>query len=458
MRAGALLLLALACQGPTPPDRTAGPDDTGEPLALTASCTLDPDHALHAWCDLLADRPVALQLSAHADAWPDDPEHVEAIDLDLPGTTLRAGLRRLRPATTYAWSVQRPGGSPLAEGTFTTGDLPSSALFDVEASGVVPSTDRLHLSPCHEQGTIVWTAPDGGVVDFIDLEPQRLVGLQASDDGTVLILEEDDVVERDALGRVLRRFAGSDHGYGLHHDLDADADGRIAALFHEQIEVPGEPEPLDTDGFVLFEPDGAPHPPWRLSDHLPPTLSPTRGTDIHHMNSLQLIDGLAIVSVRHQSMVVAVHADPTRPGFGTVAWHLPGDPSVGWDAPALRIEGLPEGEDPFREQHHAVLHPDGLLSLFDNRRPGEPSRGLVFDLDLDAGIATLVHRQELGTHCGYQGGLVRTPEGDWVASCAPRAQATTFRGDAVVGEAKMICTTGPSGIVHRLLPWAGPGR
>ena len=127
-----------------------------------------------------------------------------------------------------------------------------------------------------------------------------------------------------------------------------------------------------------------------------------------HLNSLQLVDGDLVISLRNCSQVLRI--DGTT---GEVQWRLGSSnrSDTEWERlglrPPLQIIGDPYVE--FCGQHSPKLMPNGHLLLYDNgwncrtdpatgrpRRPEEEfSRVVEYALDLDRGTATFVRHHSL---------------------------------------------------------------
>ena len=152
-----------------------------------------------------------------------------------------------------------------------------------------------------------------------------------------------------------------------------------------------------------------------------------------HLNSLQLVDGDLVISLRNCSQVLRI--DGTT---GEVQWRLGSSKrsDAEWEAlglqPPLQIIGDPYVE--FCAQHSAKLMPNGHLLLYDNgwncprdpatglpRRPEEEfSRVVEYALDLERGTATFVRHHSLhGTFTlfnTYQGLVAPMDNDSWLIS------------------------------------------
>ncbi len=420
--------------------------DTGPPpVGLQGSCELAADNALRAWCDLTVDTPAAVEVAFAPVGGGTQRVHRS----DAPATDHRVGLFIMQPETDYTWTASVPGTTWEASGTFTTGSLPLEAQLAYVDEGTATHRLMLHASPCQNRGMVVVTDTEEGVVWYHAFPPEKVIAMHHTVDDTIATMVGSDIVEVDWMGQPVRTLTAA---HNLHHDFFRTEDGLTYALFKE---VWAGTEPYTVDGFVVLDTKGAEIGVWRLADHIPPTRpDPAHGIDIHHSNSIHVQDGVALISVRHTSTILAVAADPTLPDFGTILWRLGGDPddAAQWGSD-YTLTASAGGSPTFKEQHHAVMQPDGRLTLFDNRIGLEQnSRGLVLSLDGDT--ADIEHVYELPAHCNYQGGLTFTPGGNAVLNCADRGLG--FEYDSVSAElvwrTEATCTTGVSGMIPRFLP------
>jgi len=440
---------------PTPTAHTAtDTGHTGTPGGtLSASCVLAKDNTLRAWCDVTTDPPAAVEVSFVPTAGGTERVHSS----DAAAADHRVGLYLMTAETDYSWTARRvDDGSIAATGTFTTGALPQGAQLRYDATGSPAAEHYVHVSPCSVANmAIVTRATDDQVVwyqQFIDGD--KFVGLELTEDGTILGMSGNDyITEVDFMGQQLLYLEQyTDFTGQLHHDLTRD-DGRTFALFKERVNIKGFD--FDLDGFFVFDEQGALAGQWHLADHwLPSGPHPTHGADVTHSNSIWVDDGVAIISIRHLSTVIAVAADPDAKNFGEVLWRLEGNPNTAdWESDYQLMQDGTRGT--FQEQHHAVILPNGRLSMFDNRiSMSANSRAIEVELDDKTGVATIVQQYELPTHCNFQGGSNRTASGHAVITCAPRGLVYEFEpGTATVSwQNKIECDSGNSGVVPRLMP------
>lgn len=136
-------------------------------------------------------------------------------------------------------------------------------------------------------------------------------------------------------------------------------------------------------GRVLFE--------WHSLDHVGleesrVTASPNgdQTFDYFHLNSIEETpDGHIVISARHTCAIYKINRTN-----GKIIWRLNGTRSD------FKMGAATE----FSYQHDARVHPDGMLSLFDNNastsdsNPSDESRGLVLALDEESMRATFVRQ------------------------------------------------------------------
>ncbi len=147
-------------------------------------------------------------------------------------------------------------------------------------------------------------------------------------------------------------------------------DGRLVTGVVQEIDV--------ASGDVLFE--------WRSREHVgldesfTTAVTPAGNVDYFHLNSISIdADGHLLISARNTSAVYKVHRRS-----GEVIWRLGGKKSDFTIDPAAS----------FSFQHDARRHPDGTITIFDNKAalpgPGVASRGIRIALDMKKRHASLV--------------------------------------------------------------------
>lgn len=197
-------------------------------------------------------------------------------------------------------------------------------------------------------------------------------------------------------------------------------------------------------GRVLYE--------WHSLDHLDieesyEALPDGNGLyDYVHLNSIgEDPDGNLILSCRHLSSVVTI----SRPG-GEVLWRLNGKRS-----------DFEMGEGtPFRYQHDARNHGDGLITLLDNGTGSSESdvvsRGLALNLDYDAMTATMVaeyiHPTEGTSH--NQANMQVLPNGNVFLGWGPTPDTSEVTPDGELVWHAQFPEGGQSYRAYRF-PWVG---
>ena len=202
---------------------------------------------------------------------------------------------------------------------------------------------------------------------------------------------------------------------GDHHEfLISDRDTALFTIYNrvpmdlsplggpeEGAVIDGIAQEVDIEtGEVIFE--------WHSLEHVgldeclsAPTPDLEDAFDYFHINSIDVDDDdNLLISARRTSAVYKID----RNGGGVI-WRLGGEKSDFEMGPGAR----------FAFQHDARRRPDGTISVFDNRGldMGEPSRGIVIEVDEEAMEATLVQEY---THpdspfAPYQGNVQVLPNG-----------------------------------------------
>jgi hypothetical protein len=472
------LSATLGCRepDPEPPDPTSEPSETAEtgtptdtwtstdtgtttPGPFTADCAPQTSNALRFECAIHVDVPQPVAVSfARVDGL--GPVRTHRSDEALSDHTV--GLYLMAPATAYEWtaSLDAPGTDPALQpisGRLTTSPLPmglAQLQFDIEGVSTAPAIG--FASPCADGAFVVVADPATGEVlwyqDFALTLFGFLDAVTFSEQGTVLAIVDGSVQELDRMGNTLASLSpGNPLPFRSHHDVFR-RDDRIYALFQE-LAVFGGAEYL-MDGFYVIE-GGALIAEWHLQDHVvPPPNDMGFPLDWSHANAVWVDEGgKALISFRHLSAVMEVIADPDQADFGAVRWTMAA-PGSDLDSDLAIASEIGPPED-FQQQHNVFLLPDGRMTLFDNRLdPDELSRVLELRVDLAGGVATLERAFQLPVHCPFQGGALRTPAGNPLATCAPFAQA--FEYDAVTGaqqfDMQLTCSTGFGRYVPRFVP------
>jgi len=368
----------------------------------------------------------------------------------------------MAPQTEYTWEaspVDLP--SVLVEGTVTTGTPHEEAQLIASSTGSSSAEMFLTSSPC-SGGTAVVVDPNGTVLWYQDLSqqgvsPSMVEVVQYTEDGTVLAISSEFVVEVDWTGATLQVLTpGFDQGTTIHHDVFRHQ-GHTFTLFQETLNLGGDTTYLD--GFYVHDSEGSHVATWRLIDHFSPPIPPEGHggvVDYSHANSLFVqADGDILLSFRHLSAIAKVRGDWTAPDFGEILWRLSGDPDN--DAFGSDFTLSSSGSWPgFVHQHNAHLLDDGRISLFDNRKDlAQRSRVLVLDIDEKSGLAQIERDYELDQLCAFQGSAWPTHTGNPVATCAPEGAAIEFHVDDTsqpIYELNILCATGTNHFIPRFVP------
>jgi hypothetical protein len=185
-------------------------------------------------------------------------------------------------------------------------------------------------------------------------------------------------------GNGLQKRGTDEHEFTLGHEHNEGT--AFVAISHPVVanlsSVGGPPNGIVYD-WIIQEIDVATNKviwEWHALGHIPLSWSYTRPVpgqryDFFHLNSIQqLANGRIIISARNTFAVYAIDKHT-----GHLVWELGGKHSNFHMGPGTF----------FSWQHHATLHNNGLISIFDDHN-GAASRGLELRLNLGSHRATLV--------------------------------------------------------------------
>lgn len=391
------------------------------PLAvLAATCGTHEDNALRVRCELTLSRPSALVFT------------YEPVDGSLPprsvassedNSVVAADFVLMAPDTIYTWTATLPGVElpALAMGTVRTGLPPFELLGAVTMTGTSSASMVGFGSPClagayaqiyATDGRILWYQSLGGVAAFAE-------AISFTEDQTVLAIVGSKIREFSLLGEVLFEVGASDLSGRFHHDVFRK-DGLTWAITNDTVEVEGEE--LLLDAFVVFDRDGDPIADWRLADHHEPLVFDETSRDYSHMNSIWVDDNDGVLlSMRHLSSIIRVHADIDSPRFGEIDWWMVGDGATDFGmafGSDFEIVSDVAGIASFQQQHNVHLLPDGRMALFDNGVQRD-ARLAVLRFDVQRGTVAIDESYDLFQTCPFQGGAWHTAAGHPMATCAP---------------------------------------
>ena len=428
-----LLLLAISCTGASD-DGVSGPTETGSSLPPTGESGLPTgtssvscartDHPLRVRCvaQLDAVGPATVVLSAPGRASRTVASEVDATDHDLL-------VWALVPETTYTWELAGETG------TVRTGPLEGDiAALDVTTTGAAWGFDAVvQAVMCNTSSYAVAIDGDGEVVWYEELGVPVLAGYEWSvADRSFLGVTGDAFVEVAWDGaRPLTLVQGVDFQAPVHHDthrwgpytylLQAvsarGGDGRDYVV--DAVEVF---EGTTSVGFVsladLYDPAAVPSAAqdgfWDgvFDDHV----------DWSHGNSVSVVDGEMLLSLRWLDSALALDGDPTSPTFGQRRWLAVGS---SLSLPAPDYVPAPGPGQGFDGQHHVTRVGDALW-MFDNRPLSQPSRALRLTLDEVAGTAAVDASWVLDQNCPTHGTVYPLQGGGALATCSTRAQVLAY--------------------------------
>jgi hypothetical protein len=286
------------------------------------------------------------------------------------------------------------------------------------------------------------------VVDGGDL---LTVGLDGAD-GFVGIVDNVSVIRQSFDGTLrlnVQLVDGAPFGSQLHHDVVVDDEGRIwvleAHLAAERV----------VDGLLVLDGDGEVLATWAIEDHITPVSEGELSTywgapfplvkDWSHANAVVVKDGVALLSLRHLSTILAL--DARTESLGEVLWALTGEDIPDLDSSFVWTDG-----GGFVGQHQASFDADGRLLTFDNGVPGTPSRVLALDLDFEGTVAE-AWSWSFEQHCAILGGVTASPSG-LVATCgtAPEYVRIEVGSTAPSYRRRMTCDGQRHPAVPRFIP------
>ena len=226
------------------------------------------------------------------------------------------------------------------------------------------------------QGEIVWYHTDGRELD--------IYRVRLSIDGTTLLYNAASVSGDPADDSELVRVAldGSESSSIpvplLAHDFVELPDGTLAAIVVEYRDFEGAS--LRGDKIVEIDPDGELTTVWSAWDCFDPAA--VKGDDIEHgwtfANALDYhpAEDAYYLGMRNFSSITKIDRES-----GDCEWVL---------GLAASTIDFAEGSARFLHQHQFDLHGDHILVLDNDGTPGNESRVLEYELDLEANLATEV--------------------------------------------------------------------
>ncbi len=444
-----MLLIAwlplLGCEG------DVGTPDCGTSLAVTGA-TLEPpwDPQIQHYLVRTQESEDTVTLSSSRGRFERGPGHggvsertEDRLDWALvPGERVIADLCDLDPITVVAVGPDWPDvtATPFGE------PVPGYTALAVTDFVDRPCDRGLAAMVVDERGTPVWTRTDTRAV--YDLRPAgdgELSWVAVDDDTSALVGQVLD----PATGLTTRTLAAlpvdGDESPSLDsHELAVLEDGRVLSLattthLEDLTAWGGGPEVQVVDGLVQErDADDTLLFSWSTRGHVDYDWLPQAqldriadGWEYAHVNSVDVdpADGHWVISLRLPSQVVKVaRTDTTWQGearaAGEVLWRLGGpggelafvgdDRDLGWQG--------------YAGQHSARVLADGGLAVFDNSShfdlgPTGDARGAIYDLDHDAGTASLRLAFALASAANVPvaGSIQERPGGGYLIGWGPAA-------------------------------------
>ena len=333
---------------------------------------------------------------------------------------LRAAALNARPGQAWTFRSRSDLGPPSVEVTASKRGTASGYVFAASKNGPgeeYPAQDGLMI--LDNDGQPVWLRPvRSEAEDAMDFKVQRYRGEPVLTwwEGRHNGWGSGEYVIFDSSYCEVARFRAGNGYDGDHHEfLITPEDTALITIYHEvpmdlsSVNGPKDGAVMDgilqeidiETGEVLFE--------WHSLDHVGPEESSYQASpdlkapfDYFHINSIDVTsDDSLLVSARRTSAVYKVDRRT-----GEVLWRLGGKSSDFEMGEGTR----------FAYQHDARLHPDGTVTVFDNRGAmmNEQSRAIRLELDEVAMTSTLVreytHQDE--PFAIYQGNVQTLPGGN----------------------------------------------
>jgi hypothetical protein len=337
-----------------------------------------------------------------------------------PAPRLRATASRVRPGQAWTFRSRPDLGPPSVEVTERARGTAPGYVFAASKNGPgeeYPAQDGPMILA--SDGQPVWLCPvRREKKDAMDFKVQRYRGEPVLTwwEGVHNGYGEGEYLILDSSYREVTRVRAGNGYRGDHHEfLITPEDTALITIYHkvpmDLSSVGGSKEGAVMDGIVqevdiatgevLFE--------WHSLDHVAlgesyyePPKKAEGPFDYFHINSIDVDhDGSLLVSGRRTSAVYKIDRQTSH-----VIWRLGGKKS-----------DFEMGEDArFAYQHDARRHPNGTLTIFDNRgeNMNEQSRGITLNLDEVAMTATLLreYTNPKEPFAIYQGNVQTLPDGN----------------------------------------------
>ena len=366
--------------------------------------------------------------------------------LSEPGAEHAVPLVRLRPETTYDYTIFVAAGDRAADGgratdggaaagpggRFTTGALPP-LLTTVPVRVRGRSSQPLILSDLRgDRGSHFLFRDETGAVVWYYHEPApfRSSAIDQLPGGNLLFLHHRHVTEITPLGEVVNRYPRGGAWGMPHHDFTFLGDGRMVypswkpVVIDDSANGGAAESPFRVDNLRAWHPESGrieqvwdAGETWDLLDPRQrgpsPEVDDDRNVRWPNVNSVSIGPrGNVILSLRARDQVVSL-----SPDFRAIEWQL-GGPDSDYQ--------FPNPADRFYAQHTAAQLANGNVLVFDNGtdRPeaegGRYSRALELRLDAAAGTAVKAweYRTDPDTYSRKRGGAYRLGNGNTLVTFA----------------------------------------
>ena len=386
---------------------------------------------------LIAEVRVSLNREARLFVEYDNPEAGRyRTALSAPGAAHLIPIVRLRPDTTYDYTIFVAGGREAAAGPggrFTTGALPPQiATVPVRTTG--RSSQPLILADFRRFGELAYLLfhDETGSIVWYNLEPYSIAPVDRLPGGNLIFLDGGRLTEMTALGEVVSQFGRGGQWGNPHHDVTVLEDGRVIYPSREilVLEDLANGSAAETTALVdhlrVWDPENGrvervwdAKEAWDISDRRLHLSYDSRGRlRWTHLNSVSIGPrGNVILSLAGRNQVISL-----SPDFRTIEWQLGGPDSD---------FAFPNPGDRFYGQHTAAQLANGNVLLFDNGwdRPeaegGRYSRALELRLDDHAAaIKVWEYRPDPGIYAHSFSSAYRLSNGNTLVRFSARERLT----------------------------------
>ena len=384
------------------------PPNEGEPAGVPVAVRLNPNGPLSPF--VVVDAPVDAEVVVEV-VGPDGATFERAAAWD--GTHHVAWIWGLSAEADYEVTARVDGAAwaPIPLQTEPLPFAPPVATVVVDEAG---RDEGLTLIVSHIDGEVLGTGydPAGNVVWYYDAGPIEQLGtasLRLLPDGNLAMFLDGEIRVITPDGQTV-----SSRRVPYTHDAILRPDGHLLYVTDRietyEVAVLGETHDVLVDGVIEVDADGKKVAEWWASDDLDiqrfdSALSKTNemgnaSLDWGHANALvERDDGLLLLSLRHQSWIVALDWTTQR-----TRWVLGEDGDFSIDDP----------KDWFNSQHSPEPMPDGSILIYDNGVERSPpyTRVMRMALDETGRKADLMWSFRLDVFTAHAGDVDPLPDGN----------------------------------------------